>query len=272
MQKGENFGMKKNFKELMVKKRRFLGSWMGTACPEMVEVLGIAGFDFVIIDTEHTAYGMECVTDLIRAAEVVEIVPIVRVPETSAPYVKKALDAGAAGIIFPNIGTKEEALMAAQLCRYNPLGIRGACPCVRANKYGKGSFVEYYAKANEDVTVILLIETAEGYKNFDEILETPGVDVVYFGADDLSVSMGYKGDRYHPMVHTAIAEMLAKAKAKNFCAGVWSTDTQDAKNWLNLGADYIMFGNDVGFALQKASESVEAILSETNSHDKSNKF
>lgn len=164
--------MKRRFGELKGSGRHFIGTGIMIPTPEMVEIAGYANFDFVVIDEEHTEFESETAIHLVRAAEAAEIIPIIRVPEVNEVYLKKALDTGASGVVVPNITDKETAERAVYFSKFAPLGGRGACPCVRANQYGKGD-TSYYETANRDVAVIALVEGAEGMKILMRLLPSP---------------------------------------------------------------------------------------------------
>lgn len=251
--------MKKTFDELKKSKEKLLGTFIQSASPELVEIAGYAGFDFVVMDMEHSPFTMESTLHMIRAAEAADILPLVRVPKTSAVYVKKALDMGAAGIIFPNIDSAEEAEKAIHLSKFYPNGKRGACPGARANHYGE-SGIEYYAKANQETAVILLVESAEGIHNFDEILATSGISAVFLGPVDLSVSMGFQGDVTRREVEETIALMIQKANEKNIFVGVLSMNVTTAKKLYHTGADFVAFGIDTMLFYEKCKEVKKAVL------------
>ena len=162
------------FSSLFNENKPFLGTFIQTASPEFLEAAGYAGFRFAAIDLEHASYGTETLVHMIRAGEAAGMSMLARVPALDTVWIKKSLDMGASGIIVPNIDTPEQAAEAVRLCRFTPEGIRGACPGVRANRYGAGGS-EYYRLANENTAVIPLVESAEGVRNFAEIVHTPGM-------------------------------------------------------------------------------------------------
>ena len=252
--------MKRRFGELKGSGRHFIGTGIMIPTPEMVEIAGYANFDFVVIDEEHTEFESETAIHLVRAAEAAEIIPIIRVPEVNEVYLKKALDTGASGVVVPNITDKETAERAVYFSKFAPLGGRGACPCVRANQSGKGD-TSYYETANRDVAVIALVEGAEGMKNFDEIIAVPGIDAIYIGPVDLSISMGLHGDIYNPKVVAAMETMFAKAKAKGHIIGTYCYEIADAKKWMEKGVDFIDYSTDTVMFMEKCKETVQALHS-----------
>jgi len=233
--------MKRKFQDLLASKKA-LGMFSMIPDGIAVEIVGYAGFDFIIIDEEHTAYTPQETINLIRAAECSDMVSIVRVPEGNEVYVKKALDSGASGIMIPNVANRKMVEDAITFAKFPPEGRRGACPCVRAKQYGGGA--DYYNQANADVSVIALVEGTEGLANFSDILKTEHLDAICLGPVDLSVSMGHADDMYHPEVEAAIKRMIGEANAAGVRAGVFTMSKEAGKKYLDFGADYLVFGTD----------------------------
>jgi len=251
--------MKRHFSELKEAGRSFIGTGVMVPSAEIVEIAGYVGFDFVIIDEEHTQFESETAIDLVRAAEAADIIPIIRVPEVSEVYLKKALDTGVSAVVVPNITDKEAAEKAVYYSRFSPIGGRGACPCVRANQFGKGDN-SYYEKANRDVTVIALIEGAKGMENFDEILDVQGIDAIYIGPVDLSVSMGLQGDIHDPRVIEAMEQLIGKAQKKGHIVGTYCMDINDAKKWMSKGINFIDYSTDTVMFMEKCREIVNTLI------------
>ena len=153
--------MRVAFSALLAEERPFLGTFVQSAAPEFVEAAGYAGFRFVAVDLEHTYYGPEKTAEMVRAGEAADLCVLARVPVLDAVWIKKCLDMGASGVIVPNVDNAAQAAEAVRLCRFAPEGGRGACPGVRANRYGAGG-TEYYAKANREVVVIPLWSPRRG--------------------------------------------------------------------------------------------------------------
>ena len=247
------------FQQLLSEKKPFLGTFVQSGSPEFLEAAGYAGFRFAAIDLEHAYYGVETLVQMLRAGEAAGMSMLARVPCLDATWIKKSLDAGAAGIIVPNIDTAEQAAEAVRLCRFTPDGVRGACPGVRANRYGAGGS-EYYENANRDTAVMALIESPEGVKNFDEIVRVPGLTAVFLGPVDLSVAMGLKGDANAPAVREALLTMVDKAKATDVPVGALGLDPAFARELFARGLDFLAYGIDTILMYQKCREIVEAVL------------
>jgi 4-hydroxy-2-oxoheptanedioate aldolase len=185
------------------------------ASPEVIEMVGIAGYDFVMIDWEHGAFGFETVVSMIRAAEAVQLTPIVRIPEVNAAVIKKVLDAGAMGIVVPQVATVEEARIATSGVRYadgRNQGNRGACPSTRATGHLVADWREFYESANSEIYLAISIECQEGLRNFEAMAALGGIDAVFLGVFDLSQSMGHHGDMKHPAVLKALDGLLETAR------------------------------------------------------------
>lgn len=251
--------MSKLFKELKDSKQKFAGMFVQSTSEEMVEIIGHAGFNFIIIDTEHGPYGTETAVKLVRAADAVNLTSVIRVLQNTETAIARALDTGASGIVVPGITSVEDAQKAVTYAKYGPIGLRGACPCVRANKYGVGD-TSYYRKANEDTSVILLIEGKEGINAFDEILNVSYVDAILLGPVDLSVSLGMPGEIYNPTVTDALSQMIEKANAKGICIGLFSIDTNDARKWLEIGANYVAYQVETMLFYEACKKAKDYIL------------
>ena len=247
------------FSELLQEQKPFLGTFVQSAAPEFVEASAYAGFRFAAIDLEHTYYGVEKMAELVRAGEAAGLSMLARVPALDAVWIKKSLDLGAAGVIVPNIDTAAQAVEAVRLSKFTPEGIRGACPGVRANRYGAGG-QEYYEKANRETVVIALVESPEGVKNFDEILRVPGLTAVFLGPVDLSVSMGLKGDLSAPEVRQALLTMVEKACRAGVPVGALGLDPAFVRELFAHGLDFLAYGIDTILMYQKCREIQQAVF------------
>ncbi len=247
------------FPSLLKEHTPFLGTFVQSAAPEFVEASAYAGFRFAAIDLEHTYYGVEKMAELVRAGEAAGLSMLARVPALDAVWIKKSLDLDAAGVIIPNIDTAEQAAEAVRLSKFTPEGIRGACPGVRANRYGAGGS-EYYENANRDTAVIALVETPEGVKNFDEILRVPGLTAVFLGPVDLSVAMGLKGDLSAPEVRQALLEMVDKANRAGVPVGALGLDPVFVRELFARGLSFLAYGIDTILMYQKCREVRQAVF------------
>jgi len=231
--------------------RMALGTAVQIASPEIVEIIGNQGFDFVWIDMEHGHFGVESMVSMVRAADANALTPIVRVLYNEPSLIMQVLDAGAMGVIVPGISSKAEAEAAVKAAKYYPMGMRGSCPWTRATGHCTSDWNKHVKWSNEETMVWLLIEGKEGVDNFDEIIEVPNVDVILFGAFDLSQSLGIPGQIDHPKVQEALGKMITKTQTKGMAIGtvtIAETDPEAIKNsvteWDKIGGRVVCLGGD----------------------------
>jgi 4-hydroxy-2-oxoheptanedioate aldolase len=233
-------------KEKLENKSNVIGPFMKLSSPPVVEIAGLAGFDFVIIDCEHGPLNMLEAENMIRAAHLANMSAVVRVGENNPNMISRALDIGADAVEIPQISTKEDALNAVKASKFSPLGERGVCRYVRAAKYSSMDKSEYFKYANENTLVIIHIEGMEGIENLDKILEVDGIDVIFIGPYDLSQSLGIPGDVNNIKVEEKMKEVVNKASAKGKIVGTFVDDIESAKKWKSLGIQYMSYAVDVG--------------------------
>ena len=239
--------MKKNhLKEALQDGKVVFGPFLKFTDPAIVEIIGFAGFDFAIIDAEHGPISMENAQNMIRAAESVNLTPIIRVGNNDEALILRAMDIGAQGIEIPQINSKADAVRAVKSVKYSPQGERGVCRYVRAAKYSSMDKFKYFESANKETMIIAHIEGVEGIKNLDEILLVPGIDVVFIGPYDLSQSLGVPGEVNHPLVKEKMKEVVLKCKKNKVAIGTFADDIKTAKSWVSLGVQYMAFSVDVG--------------------------
>jgi 2-keto-3-deoxy-L-rhamnonate aldolase RhmA len=188
-----------------------LGTWVQMGSPETCQIAGLAGYDFVIIDMEHGALDIGSTAGLIRGAAAGGIDAVVRPPDRSPTEVRRALDAGARGVLVPGIRSEADARAAVESARYEPGGRRGACPCVPSAAFGTVPWQEHRAHADEPL-VWLLIETPEAIEKIEAILAA-GPDAIALGPFDLSLAMGLDGRFDHPRVQEALDRATKAARA-----------------------------------------------------------
>ena len=246
------------FMSLLRQHHPVLGTFIQSASPEFLEASAYAGFHYAAIDLEHAAFGTETMVRLIRAGEAAGLSMPARVPGLDAAVIKRSLDMGASAIIVPNIDTAEQAEQAVSLCRFTPEGIRGACPGVRANRYGAGGR-EYYEKANRETAVIPLIESPAGVEHFDEILAVPGISAVFLGPIDLSVAMGLKGDMNNPEVRRILLSCVDKAVAAGVPVGALSGDSRFIRELVDHDLNILGYGIDTILMYQLCKNAVDQI-------------
>jgi len=249
----------KNLKDLLRRGETVIGPFLQINSPELVEIIGLTGFDFLIIDTEHGPFGAETAVNLVRAAQAVGLISVIRVAKNDESLISKALDAGAQAIIIPQINSLEAAQLAVKSAKFHPQGSRGACPFVRAAKYSSTDYVRFYEETNRETSLILLIEGKGGIENLESILKLPGVDVALVGPVDLSHALGVPGQVNHPSVTEQIEKMLKAAKAIGSSLGIFAYEIEDAKKWLKLGFQFLAYSVDAVIFTRACQASVREL-------------
>lgn len=224
---------------------------------EVVELIGLAGFDGVILDTEHGAHASEALGPLILAARAHGLHPLVRVRSSEPTGIGAALDAGAAGVIVPQIGSAAEASKAVRAARFAPEGNRGANPFVRAADYS--SRIEWFAESNRDTAVLLMIEGAGAIAELDQIIDTPNLDGIFIGPMDLSHALGVPGEVTHPSVVEAIERVIAATRAKGLICGIFAGTSEAARRWIGRGVTLIGVSVDTVQFLRVLKETVAEV-------------
>ena len=247
----------RRFKE-EVKQRPVFGPFCKTADPGVIEVLGHAGFDFVILDMEHGPHSVETVQHLVRSAEVAGIVPIVRVPEGDPGAIAKVLDVGAAGVQVPQIAGAPDVEAALRAARFSPLGERGVCRYVRAARYSSMEKTAYFQQANEALLVIQL-EGEAALRNLEAILDVKGPDIVFVGPYDLSQSLGIPGEVEHPRVVEKTRQIVAACLRRGIAVGNFTETPEQTAFWTRQGLHYMSFSVDVGILYETSRKLVSEL-------------
>lgn len=211
--------------------------------PLMVEMIGYAGYDFVILDLEHVSANPETLENMIRAAECADVTPLVRVPSAVPETILRVLDAGALGIAVPHVRDRAEAEQIVAASRYHPFGTRGISGG-RTTGFGTVDLTTYFERANREIMVVVMIEDREGVENIDEIVSVPGIDLVLEGAIDLSQSYGFPGNAQHATVQAAIEQIATACERRGvpFCA-IPRTPEQ-FERWSRRGIRAFLLGDD----------------------------
>jgi 4-hydroxy-2-oxoheptanedioate aldolase len=210
--------------------------------PGLVEVMGYAGVDYVLIDAEHGSMGWTEIERMVLAAYAADTTPIVRVHENDEARIMRALDLGAMGVLVPHIRSAEEAQHVVDGAFYPPQGKRGVGPS-RGIKFGAVSSADYYANINNEVSVSLMIEDAEAIDNINEIVEVEGIDVLNVGTSDLAASLGVPGQPLHAKVAEASEKVLAAAARKGIAVGYPTRSLEDGVQAVKRGFRVLSCGN-----------------------------
>jgi 4-hydroxy-2-oxoheptanedioate aldolase len=239
-------------------RRVVVGTFSKSIDPAFIEILGHAEFDFVVLDLEHGPNNVLSLQNLIRAAEVTDLFPIVRVKARTSSLVSEVLDVGAGGIQVPAISSKDDAQEVMQAARFAPLGMRGVCRFVRAAGYASVDRYEYFARANTTL-VVLQLEGTEAVTNVSAILSVTGVDVIFIGPYDLSQSLGVPGDVDNPRVVEAMRRIVDECQARKVVVGTFVDTIEGARKWCAAGVRYLCYSVDVGLFTEKCSESIQSL-------------
>lgn len=236
-----------------------VGTFASIPHPASVEVCAQAGFDFLCIDWEHSQIARDGLENLIRAADVHGVPAMVRVPGHGPEAIAAALDSGAHGVLVPRVSSAEQARGAVLATRYPPVGQRGVGPG-RAAGYGY-RIPDYLSSANDDLLLAVQVETAEGLANVDAIASVDGIDVIFVGPGDLSVSLGAMGPAGAPKLAKAIETILAAALKRKKVAGIFCGRPDDVGAWSNKGASFFILASDAMFLGAGARTGVESARS-----------
>ena len=222
-----------------------LGIWNAMGGPVAPEILAGAGFDWMVIDTEHAPLE---VTGVLPALQIMAAYPetsaLVRPAINDSTLIKRHLDQGAQTLIIPYVETPEEAANAVAAMRYPPDGFRGVAGLMRASRYGR--IPNYATKAADELCLIVQVETQKSLDNLEAIASTPGVDGVFIGPSDLSASLGYLGQPSHPDVVAVVKNTIDRLKAINVPAGILTLDHTFAKQCMQWGVAFTAVGLDSG--------------------------
>ena len=226
------------------------GSAVGTMIMEfgtrgVAKILASTPVDFVMIDMEHTGFDTAHVADLCAWFKATDIAPFVRIPQNFYHFCARTLDAGALGIMVANVENAEQAKAIVDACKYAPMGKRGIALGTAHSDYLVPDPVGYFARANENTTVITMIESPSGLANLEAIAATPGVDVLWVGHYDLSSAMGIPGEFQHPDFLAALAAVVAAAARHGKVAAIQPGNSAQAKQWHDIGFRILSWSVDL---------------------------
>ncbi|MEW6047509.1 MAG: aldolase/citrate lyase family protein [Bacillota bacterium] len=236
-----------------------IGTWLTFASPAVAEALAGLEPDWLLVDTEHSAFNEETLEDMLRAirAGSPSVVPLVRVAANDVALIKKALDRGAMGVLVPLVNSPVEARAAVAASRYPPQGIRGVAGS-RASQYGR-TLEKYYASWNENVLVGVQIETRPALEAVDEIAATDGVDLLFIGPNDLSASLGLYRQFEHPDYRAAVRRILEAARQAGKAAGYMARNAEEAASKIAEGFQFVSVTSDARLLTGAASQAFERL-------------
>jgi 2-keto-3-deoxy-L-rhamnonate aldolase RhmA len=234
-----------DFRKRVLAREWLGGTFLNLGSAMTVEVAGLAGFDWLLIDHEHGPGGEDTMLHQLHAASATPAFPVVRIANNDAPRFKRALDMGALGVMVPWVSTAAEARAAVSAMRYPPHGIRGVAKFNRAAGFG-GDFEEYYTHSHERLVTVIQIETVEAIKNIDEIAAVDGADVLFVGPTDLSYNMGIRDQLEAPQFVDALRKVSDAAKKHGKAAGILVHNNALVPKVRELGYTFVALGSDGG--------------------------
>ena len=238
------------FKRALAAKRAQIGLWCSLSSNYAVEAVAGAGFDWLLLDMEHSPNDLTDVLSQLQAAAPYPTSAVVRLPWNDFVATKRMLDIGAQSVLFPYVQNAEEARQAVASTRYPPAGIRGVAGATRATRFGR---IKDYAKhAHEEICVLVQVETKEALEHLESIADVEGVDGVFIGPADLHASLGYPGEVANPAVLPIIDDAIKRIRARGKAPGILYADEKLARRYLELGALFVAVGADVGLLARGA--------------------
>ena len=224
--------------------------------PNLAYMLARCGFDFFIIDNEHGSYSPETISNLIAAARGAGVLTVVRIPEIRRETILKPLDCGAAGLLVPQVNTAQQAKEIMVHAKYPPLGNRGVALSRPHSLYARPKAGEYLAQANEATFIAVQAESPEAIGNLKSIATTPGVDAIYVGPSDLSVSLGIPGEISHPDEVNAINRVVDVCQKHAIAPGIHMSNLEMLKAWIEKGMRFVTFSSDVDLLSGAAADGL----------------
>jgi 2-dehydro-3-deoxyglucarate aldolase len=233
-----------SFRAAVKNGERLIGCWASLASPITTELLGTVGFDWILLDAEHAPNDELTLIPQLMALKDSRSAPIVRPPSNDNVIIKRMLDAGFFNFLIPFVDSADDARRAVAATRYPPHGIRGVSVGQRGNRYG--AVTDYLQVVNDNICVIVQIESRAAVAAIDEILAVDGVDGVFIGPSDLAAAYGHLGNAGHADVQQAIAHVFERAKAAGKPSGILAHVQQDAERYLGMGATLVSVCADMG--------------------------
>ena len=243
------------FKRALQAGGRQIGLWCSLSNHYAIEVVAGAGFDWLLVDTEHSPNELDMVLSQLQAVAPYPTHPVVRVPWNDMVTIKRFLDIGAQTLLIPYVQNRQEAMNAVSYTRYPLEGLRGLAGTTRATRFGRVK--DYARRAHQELCVLVQIETQTALDNLEEIASVDGLDGVFIGPADLHASLGYAGETAHPKVKPLIDDAIGRICKSGKAPGILTTVEADAKHWLELGCQFVAVGADVNI-LARETEKLAA--------------
>ena len=233
-----------SLRQRLLARERLIGCWCSLANPISTEALGVAGFDWLLLDGEHSPNDVVSFVPQLMALKDSVSAPVVRPSSNNPIEIKRLLDAGFYNFLVPFVESADGARRAVSATRYPPQGIRGVSVSQRSNRYN--TVPGYFQGINEQISVIVQIESPAGVAAVGEIAAVDGVDGVFIGPSDLAAGYGHLGNANHPEVQAAMAEIFKTVQAAGKAIGILAPVEADARRYLEMGASFVAVGSDLG--------------------------
>jgi 4-hydroxy-2-oxoheptanedioate aldolase len=243
------------FKRGLAAGRTQIGLWCSLASPIAAEILGDAGFDWILIDSEHAPNDPWMVMQQLQAAQAGTAAAVARVAWNDAVLIKRLLDVGVPSILVPYVQNEDEAARAVSCVRYPPRGVRGVATNNRATRYGR--IADYAQKADGEICVLVQAETAQALQRIEAMGRIEGLDGIFIGPADLAASMGHLGDPRHPDVRRTIDDAIKRIRSTGKAAGILTGHLEDAKEFIQAGANFVAVGSDAGILVNATTALVK---------------
>jgi 4-hydroxy-2-oxoheptanedioate aldolase len=242
-------------KEALKNGRPQIGLWSSLSSNYTVEVIAGAGFDWLLLDMEHSPNDLESLLAQLQAAAPYPTQTVVRVPWNDMVSIKRVLDVGAQSLLVPYVSTADEATAAVSYTRYPPKGMRGVAGTTRATRFGR--IKDYARRAHDEICLLVQVETDAALESIEAICDVDGIDGVFIGPADLHASLGYPGEIAHAAVKPRIDEAVRRIRKAGKAPGILTPSEADARHWLDCGALFVAVGADVGI-LARGAEALAA--------------
>lgn len=244
------------FKAALARGELQIGLWSSLCSPIVAEIIGQSGFDWILVDTEHSPNEPPAVLAQLQALQAGTATPIVRPAWNDPVLLKRLLDIGTQAVLVPFVQNAEEAARAVAACRYPPAGIRGITVSGRGSRYGR--VPDYLKRADAEICVLVQVETGEALAQLEAIASVDGVDGVFIGPADLSASLGHIGNPGHPEVQAAIKDAVDRLTALGKPAGILTPSEADARRYIEWGYRFVAVGSDLGLLTKNADALAKA--------------
>ncbi len=234
-----------------------IGTWVMSVSPLVAEAIGNAGFDWCVLDMEHTPLDLMSLVHMLQAVGNTKMVPMVRVPWNDTVTIKRVLDAGAHTLLVPFVQNADEARAAVAATRYPPEGVRGMAAMGRASRFG--TVPDFFRTANQHNSVIVQIETPQAAAQVEAIAAVPGVDGIFLGPADLSGALGYPGQLTHPDVMALMASCAERARKMGKPVGSVGGTPEVVARYREIGCDFVAIASDLGLLMRAAQAAAQAV-------------